>query len=125
MRIWLKRGYGVGFLLILAVVFGTVCQYPGERKRQRVVDVRTEGFPGPAMHPPWHGRYLFAHAGCADCHGVDGGGREFINDGKACACAGPISRRAELLATTPHRGLGTRCTPRGQVRRASRFHHAQ
>ena len=50
-----------------------------------------------------HGRYLFRSRGCADCHGVDGGGREFINDGKAYACAGPISRRAELLATTPHR----------------------
>jgi mono/diheme cytochrome c family protein len=34
------------------------------------------------------GKYLFESRGCAECHGAQGGGREFINDGKLRA-AGP------------------------------------
>ena len=91
MRIWLKRlGMGLGLLLILAVVLALFARALGERKRQRVVDVEVAGVPwandAPALE---HGRYLFRSRGCADCHGVDGGGREFINDGKGMRLHGP------------------------------------
>ena len=35
------------------------------------------------------GRYLFGSRGCADCHGADGGGRSFIDDGHGLHVAGP------------------------------------
>ncbi|MDB5931039.1 MAG: cytochrome c, class [Polaromonas sp.] len=35
------------------------------------------------------GQYLFNSRGCTDCHGADGAGREFINDGKGLRVAGP------------------------------------
>lgn len=34
------------------------------------------------------GKYLFNSRGCADCHGANGGGREFINDGKGLRLKG-------------------------------------
>ena len=35
------------------------------------------------------GKYLFESRGCAECHGANGGGREFVNDGKGVRLAGP------------------------------------
>ena len=35
------------------------------------------------------GRYLYASRGCADCHGANGGGRVFVDDGKGLKLAGP------------------------------------
>ncbi|MFO1270337.1 MAG: cytochrome c [Rubrivivax sp.] len=35
------------------------------------------------------GRYLYTSRGCADCHGEDGAGRTFIDDGKGLKVAGP------------------------------------
>ena len=40
------------------------------------------------------GKYLFESRGCVDCHGANGGGREFVNDGKGLRIAGPTSRLA-------------------------------
>ena len=34
------------------------------------------------------GKYLFESRGCVDCHGANGGGREFVNDGKGLRIAG-------------------------------------
>ena len=91
MRIWLKRlGMGLGFLLILAVVLALFASTLGERKRQRVVDVKVTGVAWASDAPALeHGRYLFRSRGCAGGHGVDGGGREFINDGKGMRLRGP------------------------------------
>ncbi|HMA09321.1 MAG TPA: c-type cytochrome, partial [Ramlibacter sp.] len=36
-----------------------------------------------------HGKYLFESRGCAECHGANGAGREFVNDGKGVRLAGP------------------------------------
>ena len=35
------------------------------------------------------GKYLFASRGCVDCHGADGGGRVFVDDGKGLRIKGP------------------------------------
>lgn len=35
------------------------------------------------------GRYLFNSRGCTECHGADGAGREFINDGKGMVVHAP------------------------------------
>jgi len=88
---WIKRiGLGLGLLLVLGVALLLFASSLGERKRERLVDV--------AVQPvAWatdtagveRGRYLFRSRGCAECHGLDGGGREFINDGKGMRLRGP------------------------------------
>lgn len=35
------------------------------------------------------GQYLYRSRGCADCHGTDGAGRTFVDDGKGLKLAGP------------------------------------
>ena len=35
------------------------------------------------------GKYLFESRGCVDCHGLNGGGRVFVDDGKGLRIAGP------------------------------------
>jgi mono/diheme cytochrome c family protein len=44
------------------------------------------------------GRYLFASRGCADCHGAQGGGRTFIDDGNGFVVAGPNLTPAGVTA---------------------------
>jgi mono/diheme cytochrome c family protein len=91
MSSWVKRfGLGLGLLMVLGVALLLFASTLGDRKRQRLVDVSVQGV-------PWatdaagidRGRYLFRSRGCADCHGQDGGGREFINDGKGMRIIGP------------------------------------
>ncbi len=46
------------------------------------------------------GRYLFASRGCAECHGTDGAGRTFIDDGKGTIAKAPnISPGAGSVVT--------------------------
>jgi len=91
MNQWIKRA-SLGFALVLilgvaALLFGSML---GEKKRQRTVDI-------PVQPVAWatdaegiaRGHYLFRSRGCADCHGQDGAGREFINDGKGMRLAAP------------------------------------
>ena len=57
------------------------------------------------------GRYLFTSRGCTDCHGAQGTGREFVNDGKGTRLAGPTSRRpAWWRATSPRTGTAPSAT---------------
>jgi mono/diheme cytochrome c family protein len=44
------------------------------------------------------GKYLFESRGCAECHGANGGGREFVNDGKGVRLAGPNISPAGVTA---------------------------
>jgi mono/diheme cytochrome c family protein len=83
-------GAGVGVLLVLVAAVAMAGKSMGERKRARTVSV--------AVQPvAWateavaldRGRYLYQSRGCAECHGRDGGGREFINDGKGMRISGP------------------------------------
>jgi mono/diheme cytochrome c family protein len=91
MAAWFKRiGLGLGLLLVLGVALLLFASMLGERKRQRVVDVAVPGVAWATDAPALErGRYLFRSRGCADCHGQDGGGREFINDGKGMRVRAP------------------------------------
>ncbi len=91
MQTWLKRGVlGLGVLVLLTVAALLFTSMLGERKLQRTLEIATQPV-------AWsidaagieRGHYLYRSRGCADCHGVDGGGREFINDGKGMRISGP------------------------------------
>jgi mono/diheme cytochrome c family protein len=74
-------------LLVGAVLIGLQM---GERKRMRVITVQV----APVAYVTdaaalERGRYLFESRGCAECHGANGAGREFVNDGKGTRIAGP------------------------------------
>ena len=90
MNAWVKRlGLGLGLLVVLGVALLMFASMLGERKRERAVGVTVRGV-------AWatdaagieRGHYLYRSRGCADCHGADGGGREFINDGKGMRIRG-------------------------------------
>lgn len=91
MKRWMKWTAGglVGVVLLgtAAIVLGTQL---AERKRMRQISVPAHALSlrddAAALE---RGRYLFLSRGCADCHGANGGGREFINDGKGLRLAGP------------------------------------
>jgi mono/diheme cytochrome c family protein len=91
MTVWIKRVViGLGLLLVLAVAGVVLGSLQGERKRQRQVDVAVQSVAWATdAEGLARGRYLFRSRGCAECHGVDGGGREFINDGKGMRISGP------------------------------------
>lgn len=91
MGTWFKRiGLGLGLLLVLGVAVLMFASMLGDRKRQRTVEVHVAGVPWATDAPGLErGRYLFRSRGCAECHGQDGGGREFINDGKGMRVRAP------------------------------------
>jgi mono/diheme cytochrome c family protein len=84
MKVWLRRTL-IGVLslaVLLALVVGGLV-WNGERKRARVVAL-------PALKSPAfvddaaareRGAYLYASRGCVDCHGANGAGRVFVDDG--------------------------------------------
>ncbi|WHZ10655.1 MAG: Putative diheme cytochrome c-553 [Burkholderiaceae bacterium] len=91
MRRWIKR---IAWLLIAIalLVIGTAATglLMAQRKLDRRVDVQVAPIVLPTDAASLeHGRYLFLSRGCAECHGANGGGREFINDGKGMRAAGP------------------------------------
>jgi mono/diheme cytochrome c family protein len=61
-----------------------------DRKMQRSLALPDYplAIPGDAQNLA-RGRYLYATRGCTDCHGVDGAGRDLINDGKGFHIKGP------------------------------------
>jgi mono/diheme cytochrome c family protein len=75
-------------LLAGAAVFGAVQN--GERKQHRLValDVRPVPYADDATSLQ-RGRYLFLSRGCTECHGVDGRGKDVINDGKGMLVHAP------------------------------------
>jgi mono/diheme cytochrome c family protein len=91
MGTWFKRiGLGLGLLLVLGVALLMFASMLGDRKRQRTVEVQVAGVPWATdAQGIERGHYLFRSRGCAECHGQDGGGREFINDGKGMRVRGP------------------------------------
>ncbi len=92
MMIWIRRALiTLVSLLVLAAVVVAAAVWNGERKRERVVQL-------PALKAPAftedaaareRGAYLYASRGCADCHGADGAGRVFVDDGKGLKIKGP------------------------------------
>lgn len=90
---WLRRaGLAVLGLLLLAATALWFGLSQADRKMQRKVDVVVQPV---ALRPLTdtaaldRGRYLYASRGCVDCHGVNGGGRTFIDDPNGLRVAGP------------------------------------
>jgi mono/diheme cytochrome c family protein len=90
-RRWLKRG---ALALLVLIAIAAAVFFAGDRlarqKMQRKLDVAVKPVPyredSPAIE---RGRYLFASRGCVDCHGAQGNGRMFLDDGKGMRIAGP------------------------------------
>lgn len=88
---WVKWvAAGAGLVVVLAAGAAVVGSQLAERKSQRQIDLRVQAVPFPGdAHALERGKYLFNSRGCVDCHGANGAGREFINDGKGLRLAGP------------------------------------
>lgn len=73
----------------------------GEHRRLRVVDVPLPNAPPFATDASARerGHYLYESRGCVLCHGSNGGGRDFVNDGKGTHIAGPNITSAGVTAT--------------------------
>ena len=91
MKRWIKWTAG-GTLLLGLIVAATAASglYLAEQRRNRYIDIK----PRPVAYTTdaqtiERGRYLYASRGCTDCHGAQGTGREFVNDGKGTRIAGP------------------------------------
>ena len=88
---WVKRLAGAAMVL---VVLGAGAGFAGlqmaEGRMHRKVDVQVQpvAFTTDAAAVE-RGRYLFASRGCVDCHGANGGGRTFVDDGAGLKIHGP------------------------------------
>lgn len=101
----MKRSFkwivGVVLLLVgvtaLAVVVGLQM---GENRRMRVVELQLPNSPAYTTDGTLRerGHYLFESRGCVLCHGANGGGRDFVNDGKGTHIAGPNITSAGVTA---------------------------
>lgn len=94
MKRWMKWTVtGAGAAVVLVVVAGVTGYQLAERKMARKVDVAVKpvAFTTDAQALD-RGKYLFESRGCADCHGANGGGKEFVNDGKLRLAGADISQ---------------------------------
>ena len=91
MKTWIKLSLsalaGLAVAAAAVVAFGA---WNAERKLHRIVALPASTFvlraaPGALAR----GRYLFDSRGCASCHGADGGGRVFIDDGHGMRVKAP------------------------------------
>lgn len=94
MKRWVKWTVGaIGVLVVVAAAAALVGTQLAERKSQRHVKVSLAPAAWVVAAPDAptlaRGKYLFNSRGCAECHGVNGAGREFINDGHGLRLAAP------------------------------------
>src|SRR5688572_1505876 len=83
MKKWWKRvALGLGLLVLLAVAAVAAGLQLAESRMARKVDVKVQpvAYKSDAASLE-RGRYLFTSRGCVDCHGANGGGRSFVEDG--------------------------------------------
>lgn len=100
MKRWIQ--WTAGSALVLCVVVAATAAsglYLAEQKRNRFIDIK----PRPVTYTTdaqtiERGRYLYASRGCTECHGAQGTGREFVNDGKGTRLAGPNITSAGVVA---------------------------
>lgn len=88
-RILKISAWTIGGIAVLAGAAALYAQIGSERRMNRIVAVT----PSPVMIPTTaealaRGKYLYDSRGCIDCHGRDGAGRTFIDDG-ALVIRGP------------------------------------
>ena len=91
MKSWVKWSTGTVLALGLAAMAAAVVgQQLAERKRHRQITVPVVAVAYTSDAPALaRGKYLYESRGGADCHGADGAGRTFVNDGKGTHIAGP------------------------------------
>jgi mono/diheme cytochrome c family protein len=90
MKRWIRwTAAGVAGVVVLVAGAAAVGYQMAERKMLRKVEVavRPVAYASEARSLE-RGKYLFESRGCADCHGANGGGREFVNDRKGLRLAG-------------------------------------
>lgn len=86
------RALGAGLVGLAALAAGVtgVGLFLAQQKMRRHVDVPVQPVAmrsdGAALE---RGRYLYASRGCLDCHGANGAGRLFLDDGNGLRIAGP------------------------------------
>ncbi|HXE46927.1 MAG TPA: c-type cytochrome, partial [Ramlibacter sp.] len=90
---------GVAAVVVLVAGAGALGYQMAERKMARKIEVPVKplAYATEAQHVE-RGKYLFESRGCAECHGANGGGREFVNDGKGMRLAGPNVTPAGVTA---------------------------
>jgi mono/diheme cytochrome c family protein len=100
MNAWIKWTSGTVVALALAAMGAAVVgQQLAERKRQRVISVPVTAVPyADGAEALARGKYLYESRGCAECHGMNGAGRTFLNDGKGTHIAGPNITVAGVVA---------------------------
>ncbi|MEO8655738.1 MAG: cytochrome c, partial [Ramlibacter sp.] len=91
MKRWIKWTVGIVAAAVLLAAAATAVGYQlGLRKMARTVSVAVKAVPyATDAQSLQRGKYLFESRGCAECHGVNGAGRQFVNDGKGVRLAGP------------------------------------
>lgn len=91
MNRWMLRGL-IALVLILVLLAGLVGAglQLGHDRAQRRIDVKVQPVTVPTDAASIErGRYLFASRGCAECHGADGAGRVFAEQGDSLRLASP------------------------------------
>ena len=91
MKRWIKWTVtAIGVLFVLAALAVLLGQQLAQRKRARTIEVAVKpvAYASDAQSLE-RGKYLFESRGCAECHGANGAGREFVNDGKGARLAAP------------------------------------
>ncbi len=89
-RQWLRAA---AWVLAVVVLLAAAAVFAGlqlaQQKMQRKVDVKVQAVPERSDALALErGRYLYASRGCVDCHGANGAGRMFVDDG-GLRIAGP------------------------------------
>jgi mono/diheme cytochrome c family protein len=83
MKIWFGRALVVALILVFGG--GSAIAYALFKARERMdrrIDIPAYSVQIPGnVEAVERGRYLFSTRGCVDCHGADGAGRVFIDDG--------------------------------------------
>jgi mono/diheme cytochrome c family protein len=91
MNPWIRRSaIAAASLVALVAVAVVVATQLAEQKMHRRIDVAVAPLTQPTdAQAIERGRYLYASRGCGECHGPNGGGRVFVDDGKGLKLAGP------------------------------------
>lgn len=101
MKRWMKWTSGIaGGVVVLVAGVAALGYQMAERKMARKIDVQVK----PVSYTTeasaiQRGKYLFESRGCAECHGANGGGREFVNDGKGVRLVGANISPAGVTAS--------------------------
>ena len=88
---WMKRGAAaVGAVAVLGAAVVAAGLLMAERRMARAVAVEVQPLALRAGDVSLdRGKYLFASRGCVDCHGANGGGRVFVDNGSDLRIKGP------------------------------------